>query len=680
MADSKVTNVADITLAGCPLVVDDILNPKVLATPFAVQIGSGGGEYSDYEQWAFFAQDSFQSGQGFTSPTSDGFRHGEIESRHKQGLMLPPKLEFHCETSECCKIIEHCGEVYLVEGGDIYKWDEVAGKPSVFCSVEGTNAIDAIVYDGYIFLANGEGNPVTWVEIANCENQGSVGTSDGGVCADGFSIAGSTLYSWCCNVLCFTASPRVSCNDPLINPDNFQVYFLPGDDPPDQQQEPRPWFWLCYELDCSCADCITGVDTIFDQQPSQPYTFISTTCSLYALYPGDVLTKIRDWPYESAGNGVGLTNHFNSIYAPVGENLYRWGTDGIFFNVSGTREEPYPCHKRGDIVDIHGIGPDVYAVMQPYDPNGSPSIWVSSASGWHFLACLPAGELVCDSMWDKSSRRFFVCTDKGIYSLFMPYVNESPIGFPGAQYEPEGFVDIGTFSGNLLEIDKYFHSIYIDGVCISEETPVKIWWRDTDPDDHCAECSPSSDYSEWQLLGTATENTSEIRWACGEGPVQKKIWMRLQLCTSDCDRTPIVKAYRIKYLPNVAEKFQWTYRFTLPWCDMRDRCQRVFEDYDQNKWVCCIEDAVRTKRPVPFTDVDGFEYHVWVTSATRSTEIAQINQESGDIKYNYSWSLTLLEVCPDPAEPCVYSESDQEVNHSDQAIDRLLAAQSANAS
>ena len=653
MAETTEPLVGDISLAGKQFVVDGGFSPKSLINPFAAQIGSGGGAYTDYEQWTFFVQDSWEAGQGFPTPTTQGIYYGEAETRVKGKLFLPAKLEEHGETDGCCSLILYCGKAYSVDGDTVSAWSDEAGEFEELYTVPDTDAVGAATYDGYIWIANGPDSPATWVNIETGET-GTLQAGDNEVCAEGFELAYGILYAWCGNMLCYTTSPRSSCRADEIVPTTMEMYEIPPDDPPDQAANPDVWYWYCQQMGSCIEGCekITGVATTIDGSLNQPYTYITTKCGVYSLLPGDVPLYVRDWPYESEFNGVGSIEHYASIYSPAGETVYKYGPDGIFFDTHASREEPLPCHKRGTFRSLAGVGAQVYGLVTPYDEGGQASVWVNASGGWHFIACLPTGEVGCSLTYDKGSRRLFICTDKGVYSTYIPYVNASPLGRPDAKYQSEGTVELGEFSGNLLEVDKYFHSFYIDGECISPETPVKVWYRTTNPYESCGECRSVSDYDDWDLLGTVTENTQEIHWDCGNGPSTKKVWIRLQLCTTDENRTPVVKAYRIKYLPNVRDRFRWSFSITLPWCNLT-KCGVEIEGYNQSEWQCCIENSIRSNQPVDFTDVDGAEYKVWLTDASR---VATHDDGADERRIEYRWTVGIMEVCPDPALPCVVKE------------------------
>lgn len=639
---------------------------KSLASPFAAQIGNGGQNYTDYDQWTYHVVRNWQAGQGYSNDSSEGFYYGEIESRFDGALMLPPKLEKRADLDGCCIILGYCGQCCILDGDKIYTWDNELSELSLKCEVPGAIGLDAVVYDGYMWIANGPSLPISWVDLATCTS-GTVGdvASNQYICADGFELAYGILYAHCQNRVCYVTSPRLSCEDDLVVlPDSWGSYMVPPDEPPDLTLN-NEWSWFCLDIgDCNNCETINGIATVLDGSLSQPYTYISTDCGLWALLPGDTPLYVRDWPYASPNNGVGMIEHYGSVYAPVGDTVYKFGTDGVFLDTSGNRERPIPCHKRGNFKQLQGVGNQIYGLMQPEETDRPASLWVFANSGWHMLTCLPEGEYACEFKYDKDSRQTFICTDKGLYTIAQPNVNENPLGFENSTYAPEGFADLGQFSGDLLEVDKYFHSFYIDGSCISEETPVKIWYREDDPYEPCLECSDTSSYDGWTLVGTATSNQSEVFWECGAGPAAKRIYFRLQLCSNDCTKSPVVNAYRLKYLPKVRNKYRWSFSFTIPWCDLKDICGREIPGYSQQEWLCRIENAISSNRPVKYQDIDGQEYHVWITDSSRTRSLLGISDDSidshdsvtSDVKFTYEFTMGVLQVCPDPPEPCVYEK------------------------
>jgi len=664
--------VADIWLNGKPFAVDESFAPRSLVNPFSAQIGSGGGEYTDFDQWAYFVQDNWQAGVGQLDPDSDGFRYSTVETRFSSEFMLPLRQDKVGEgkDGDCCHFLEECGCTYMACGNTLSKWDEDSCTFEVVATYgEGVTATGIALFDGYIFIGNGVEDPAVWFDT-DADTYGETGISL--TCAEGFDVSGGFLIGYCCDRVYYTNGGRISCDDPNVTPDNGQVIDILDDDPP--QELEGQWNWYCVRIGpCNTCDCITGVANIIGQQLGDQRLYIATAGGLYQLLPGDLPLYIRDWPIADELNGQGMIEHFGQVYAPVGDGLYRITDQGIFTQIGINQGEPLPCHKRGRHHATLGIGTQIYSLLQPADPDGSASVWAFSNGGWHFVACLPAGEAACGLHYSSTTKRLFVCTDEGVYSLTIPAAGDNPLGLSQARYADSGYLDTGRFTGQLYEVDKYFHSVFIAGRCISDGQRVRVYWRTDEPYAPCDGCADTDTLDGWELLGEATENDQELFWPCRDGPASKRIYFRIELTTDDPTKTPVVDAFRIKYLPNVRDRFSMSFQIPVPRCDLRDRCDNLIPDYDQHVWRCCIEDAARSKRPVQLIDIDEREYSVWVTNASEGRAGYRYNQSTKEREVDYTWSITVLEICPDPPVGCSdgQEETKESIRHAQQLVDQL---------
>lgn len=679
MALESTEIIADIWFNGKPYAVNESFAPRSLVNPFSAQIGSGGGAYSDFDQWAYFLQDNWQAGVGQKDPDSDGFRFSTLETRYSSEFMLPLRREKYQDKAggDCCYFIEECGCTYMACGDTLSKWNEEICQFETVAVYADLVATGIALFDGYIFIGNGLDAAPVWFDTES----GAAGDvlpqypgSTGQLCGDHFEVSGGFLFAVCCDRIYYTSGARLSCDDPNVPPTGGQVVDLSDDDPP--QELEGDWNWYCLKIGpCNTCDCITGIANIVGSSLGDQRLYIATAGGLWQVLPGDVPLYVRDWPIADPKNGQGMTEHFGQVYAPVGEGLYRITDEGIFTQIGINENEPLPCHKRGCHVAIEGIGTQIYSMIQPADPSGSASVWVFSNGGWHFVACLPAGEAACGLHYSSTSKRLFMCTSEGVYGVRIPAGGNNPLSLSEARYADSGYIDTGAFTGELYEIDKYLHSVFVAGRCISDGQRVRIYWRDDEPYAPCDGCTDTDTLEGWQLLGVITQDDQELFWPCPDGPVTKRIYFRIELVTDDPSRTPVVDAFRIKYLPNVRDRFSMSYSIPVPRCDLRDGCDNLIPDYEQDDWRCCIEEAVRSSRPVELIDIDERVYSVWVTNATEARAAYRYNRSTGSREVDYTWSITVMEVCPDPPERCSVDgqESTQSISHAKAAVDSIRA-------
>lgn len=63
---------------------------KTLANQMAAKIGQGAGEYTDFQNWSYWVQDSWRSGVGRIDPDDGGFYFSTSDTRYNSRVMLPP--------------------------------------------------------------------------------------------------------------------------------------------------------------------------------------------------------------------------------------------------------------------------------------------------------------------------------------------------------------------------------------------------------------------------------------------------------------------------------------------------------------------------------------------------------------------------------------------------------------
>lgn len=70
------------------LLVDPKARVKSLANPMAVKLGEGAGDYNDYQNWAAFLMEDWQTGLGKKDPTAGGFLYSSLDTRFPNRLTL----------------------------------------------------------------------------------------------------------------------------------------------------------------------------------------------------------------------------------------------------------------------------------------------------------------------------------------------------------------------------------------------------------------------------------------------------------------------------------------------------------------------------------------------------------------------------------------------------------------
>jgi hypothetical protein len=611
--------IADIWLNNTPFMLEG--NHEGLATsanPAAVGVG-GGGEFKDYTQWSQLAMNSWALGVGFKDVTQGGTLYSETETRYANRIMLPPKLEVaKLDSQSDCRayFAEDCGTVYMGYGNHIYQWNDPEWKDILTLDECVTGMA---VFDEYLHIGQGADKPYHWYNLID-HNDG-----DGPHCADGFYSWGGFLYSWCCNSIKYTNGGHTTCDE-----------FTPPPDTVYDPLNPAPgWQWTEISVGvCDTCECINGLSGVYLGALGQSRLYVSTPSQLYAILPGDVVMSIASWNGASIDNGRGMTTYNGAVYAPVKGGLLKVASDGSMIQIGINQGEALPCDVAGEHVTTI---PTNYNLLSLVDGQDN-TIW-AWAEGWHYITKLPA----------KGAGGYYSAFHE---QLFLPMANGTVGSLnlvdqhsPNNRYADIGLVDLGYVYGGLRLAVKDFHDIIIDGERITPETPVKVYWS-SDIQDGCAA-------SEKHLLGVATGNTSTLAWPCtGDGrPAAKQLRLWLELSTSDEKRTPIVRNVILRFLPNVVDQARWHYAIVLNKDCMLDACGSEIEGYDQRAWDCVIRKAIVGVQPVKFKDFDGAEYYVKVMDWARRIHNRDV-VENDQLKFDISWSLTLVQACPESLIVC----------------------------
>jgi len=612
--------IADIWLNDRPFMLEG--NSEGLATsanPAAVGVG-GGGEFKDYTQWSQLALSSWALGNGFKDATQGGFLYSELDTRFQGKIKLPPLVEYVDlgDPSDCQSYFaESCGIVYMSYGNRVYKWND----PEWELILTLDHCVTGLaVFDEYLHIGQGLDDPYRWYSLIN-ETQGTAPH-----CADGFYAWGGFLYSWCCNVIRYTNGGHSTCAE-----------LTPPPDTPYDPLNPAPgWQWTEITVGvCDTCECVNGLAGVYLGSLGQSRLYVATPSQLYAILPGDVVMSLISWPGSHIANGRNMLAWNGSAYAPVGDGLYRIAADGSIIQTGINQGEGLPC----DVAGKHkGLLATTHNLLSLVDGEDN-TLW-AWAEGWHHIAKVPG--IANGAYYSAFYERVFLPLATGrVASLAL--VDQKSLR---NRYAPGGYIDLGYIYGGLRTAQKDFHDVLIDGEGITPDTPVAVYWSTADQDG----CT----LPDWKLLGVAKENQVKLPWPCsGDGrPQGKQIRLWVKLNTTDPARSPTVRNVVVRFLPHVVDQARWHYTIELNKDCMLDACGTEIEDYDQRAWDCAIRAALVGVQPVKFKDFDGSEYHVKVMDWARRIHSREVVGEDDTLKFNISWSLTLVQACPESLIVC----------------------------
>lgn len=612
--------VPDIWINDKPYMLEG--NAEGLATsanPAAVGVG-GGGEFKDYTQWSTLALSSWALGVGYKDVALGGFLYSEAETRFTGKIKLPPKLTtFLLGTGTNCAsyFAEDCGMLYLGYGNKVY----VGNGTNWTLILTLAHCVTGLaVFDEYLHIGQGLDNPYVWYSLL------AHTSGPGPHCASGFYNWGGFLYSWCCNIIRYTNGGHSDCS-----------VVTPPPDTPFDPLEPAPgWQWTEVIVGvCDTCECINGLAGIYLGALGQSRLYVSTPSQLYAILPGDVVMSLAAWPGSELNNGRGMVAYNGSVYAPVGDGLFRIAGDGSIIQIGINGNEGLPCDVRGKHSHVVGANTSILSVV-----NGTSNTVWSWSEGWHHIARIEATILggYYSAFYEKL---FFALDDGRVASLNL--VDQKSANNRYAEY---GLIDLGIVYGGLRLAMKDFHDVIIAGEGISPTTPVKVYYTVEDQEG-CQE--PYRIY-----LGAATTNTSYLAWPCTgiDRPQGKFIRLWLELYTTDELNTPTVSNVALRFLPHVVDQARWHYAIVLGKDCMLDACGVEIEGYTQVAWDCLIRAAIVGVQPVKFRDFDGAEYYVKVMDWARRIYNREVVGDEDTLKFDLSWSLTLVQACPETLIVC----------------------------
>lgn len=603
---------------------------------FAPKIGSAGAYESD-TLWSAGVATDFSVGIGKTL-AENGIYYAEADTR-RPDVILPPltrytRLPIFEAATEDPKALagrtqfaEAGRRLFCAQGSRLYEWQEET-QGFVSRLYLGMYATSMAYFDGYLHIAGyrneTEERDYLWVRVDDFSYGFDTTPEMGIITPTLFHVFGGLLYA---------------------AQDN-RVYYTAGSNQADDTAYPPPpwqWQWAGPIQVGSYGDAITGMSGLIYQQLGQRYVYVSTASALHVVLPGDIPFGITSWPMTDDRNGVGMKTFYNRIYIPVGGDLMALQANGdIIASGVDNSSEGLPYQTTGDHFDIATSASMPFATIR--SSHGYDTVWAGKASSWHFVGRLPTEYQVAGSYYHGQTGRLFVGTIQGtVVHWYVGNTNRPPQYDTAYRYEDYGVLDAGWYSGALVEQQKYWHSVFVDAGHLDEESTVEIRYITDDEDSTPQDVPP---YDEWHSIGYVNQDTEEV--TLGYTVAARRLRVAALLRSSVPTKTPQVKAIGIRYTPRLIERNRWSITVKLPKWELYDAERAVVEDYDQKEWDDHLSTLRKREAPVRFRDLDGKEYWVLVTGASR--RIHSVGVDNGEITYEVDWSFALTEVSSEVQE------------------------------
>lgn len=355
--------------------------------------------------------------------------------------------------------------------------------------------------------------------------------------------------------------------------------------------------------------------------------YVATTSALYQIGDGDVAFQVTAWPTTDERNGVGMVEWDGSLYIPLAEDILRY--DGANIMQVGLRTgEELPTDIQGDVFRLQPTKYFLLASMAPTNQDGFGSLWAWNNHGWHGLGLLPQGVRGGAIYLDTENGHLYWGGSYGLIARALyPSNVVNPIRDRGTHlFNRTGWIEYDRFYGGYVALDKDFESVYVDTE--TNATRIYLYWQDQGSTD-------------WELLGSSTDEDFEKRWSDYATRPNSK-WLRLALLarTDDATQTPIVRAHRLKFHTMLTDRWRWQVAIDVH--NNQQLPDGTINDYDTAEMLEHLDALVRSVPPVFFVDVDGSQYEVKVTAATR--QVVQYEWFDGAPQMMWVVSLTLEQV------------------------------------
>ena len=362
------------------------------------------------------------------------------------------------------------------------------------------------------------------------------------------------------------------------------------------------------------------------------YCYIATETGLYYLAPGDFVVGVAPWPVRSAANGLGMINHNGALYVPLRNRIWMFSESGTFNDVWLDQGADFPAEYLGEIVHLASTHLGLVASVRASDQATSPTLWLLSSEGWHCLAVLPPAMGAGKVRADSTLNRLWTATYQG-WTYWLPFEPMAviPVRNPLQMWAPYGWMETDWYSGGLLDVDKDWESVTVFGANLSSDGYVRVYYRD-------------SETAAWRLLGTVTADNTELRWLQATyRPTSAKLKLGFLLTGKDRYTTPEVRAWRVKYMPMVTDRWRWQLPILVH--DSQQMLDGSINSYTAAQQLAHLDSMVTRVAPLVLEDPTGVQYEVKVLGGSKQiSEYEAIPAGSGTQRIKWVYTLSLEQV------------------------------------
>jgi hypothetical protein len=373
--------------------------------------------------------------------------------------------------------------------------------------------------------------------------------------------------------------------------------------------------------------------------------YFATREGLYVAVTGDEILQVAPWPEVHDDNGLGMISWEGALYIPLaGGTIMRYDPSGAMVNVGINAGEELPTDLRGNVKYLAGTNYFLMAVVDTTLSLGYSSLWSYNMDGWHCLSLGPQSLGGNCLHIDRTNEHMYWGLDR---SVIMRTDAPSNINNPSRYLDDlrlarESWVEYDRFYGGHRSLDKDFDRVFIDTVKVGQN--VHVYWQD---DDNYGDyyVSHTGDVG-WQYLGTVSFTDNAIQFPATARPGGKSFRLGLRITTVDAQNTgaPVVRGLSVKYSTNVSDRWRWVLPIVVS--DNQQMVDGTINPYTAAQQRAHLKELIRELAPLRFVDLDGDEYTVKVTGASRNpTRYDYLAGEAGGgARTEWVYTITIEEI------------------------------------
>ena len=256
--------------------------------------------------------------------------------------------------------------------------------------------------------------------------------------------------------------------------------------------------------------------------------------------------------------------------------------------------------------------------------------WAWLTEGWHPIATLPPGIALKALYYDRTLSRLWIGCDHGL--AFWLHIDDyalNPYNSTDSRFMPYGWLETPRFYGDLKKVDKDCESVFVTGE-FPAGTSVSIYYQ-------------SDQLATWTLLGTVTEDNTELRFSdYTTRPTGKWVRLGVLMATDDPTVTAKIKAIVLKYMPMTMDRERWQLPILIQQeQEMLDGTQDT-QTYAQK--MAHLRGLITRVAPFTLVDLDGTAYQVKVVGANRSVYQYASRVGAGDALVDWVITVSLEQV------------------------------------